>query len=387
MKETLVIVGNHPRSRGLFDFSREDCDVWVFNEAMAQPWVKRADAVFQLHIPTIWRNPQNRNDPKHYEWLKSGFTPTVLMQEQFDDVPKSVHFPKDEILSYFSNGQVNGKPIQEVSSSPSWALAYGIYLNYKRIEVYGVELESNTEYAYQQGNFKYWCGVAVGRGIDLQLYNSMFNSPLYGYEGEVFLPYETFINRTMELFPQRAELEQKYISVSTVALEIVKRFANGDVTKEIMPAVQNYIQASLQLGELDGAIQENKRYLAKADAMNNQGGEFVFSRQEFEAGAAGAKKKCDEAEARLNALKGQLDIIHAAVVNAAKGSPKREKALNVYRSFLAEFVKMYNVYGLLRGAMAENFAYMARLDAGIKAAGGEKSEEAILDVVKKEKGL
>lgn len=383
MRETIAIVGSHPRTRGQFDFKRNDCDIWVFNEAMSQEWATRADGVFQLHIPVIWRNPQNRNDPKHYEWLKSGNTPPVFMQKRYEDVPNSVHFPKDNLLSFFSNGKINGKPIREVTCSPSWALAYAIYLGYSRIEIYGVELESNTEYAYQQGNFKYWCGVAVGRGIDLQIFNSMFDAPLYGYEGEVFIPYETFQNRIDELLPKRNELTQKYTAIAKNVIELVKQFASDNMTKEIMPAVQEYIQAAMNLGELDGAIQENNRYKSKADAMREQGGEFVFSRQEFEAGAAGTKNKAEELEAKLNSLKGQLDIIHASVINSAKDSPKREKVLDVYRSFLAEFVKSYNVYGLFRGAMAENFAYMARLDAGIKAAGGEKSERVILESVMK----
>lgn len=170
----------------MFDFNRADCDIWVFNESMSTEWVKRADAVFQLHIPTIWRNPNNRNDPRHYQWLKSGNTPTIYMQEKYEDVPKALEFPKDEVLTMLPNAKVNDGLIREVMSTPSWALAYAVYLGYERIDIYGIELDSNTEYSYQQGNFKYWVGVAVGRGIEVNVYSSMFNAPLYGYEGEVF---------------------------------------------------------------------------------------------------------------------------------------------------------------------------------------------------------
>ena len=88
-KATVAIVGSHPRTRSAFDFTRTDCDVWIFNEALADPsgWCKRADAVFQMHNPAIWRSPLNRNDPKHYNWLKSGDTPEVIMQEYYEDVP------------------------------------------------------------------------------------------------------------------------------------------------------------------------------------------------------------------------------------------------------------------------------------------------------------
>jgi len=70
MRDIVAIVGSHPVSRAWFDFTRKDCDVWVFNEAPKNDWCGRYDAVFQMHSPVIWRSEQNRNDPEHYQWLK-----------------------------------------------------------------------------------------------------------------------------------------------------------------------------------------------------------------------------------------------------------------------------------------------------------------------------
>jgi hypothetical protein len=67
--KTVAIVGSHPRTRQEFDFNRKYCDIWAFNEAVSQGWCTKADAVFQMHAPVIWKNPGNRNDPKHFEWL------------------------------------------------------------------------------------------------------------------------------------------------------------------------------------------------------------------------------------------------------------------------------------------------------------------------------
>jgi hypothetical protein len=145
-----------------------------------------------------------------------------------------------------------------------------------------------------------------------------------------------------------------------------------------MAGVVKAIEAAHRLGEIDGAIQENKRYQAKADAMKADGGDFVFSRQEFEAGAAGMKERIEKVAGELQALKGQLDIYHKSVEMAAKDSPKRFKLLNTYISMVLNLVRGNNALGILRGAQAENYRYMARLDAGVKAAGGEKSEDVIL---------
>jgi len=74
--DTLVILGSHPGTRQDFDWGRvKDVDVWAFNEAVSRgEWVQFASAVFQMHIPAIWRNPTNRNDNKHADWL-AGATP------------------------------------------------------------------------------------------------------------------------------------------------------------------------------------------------------------------------------------------------------------------------------------------------------------------------
>jgi hypothetical protein len=310
MKDVVAIVGSHPQTRGLFDFTRTDCDIWVFNEAMSTEWTKRADAVFQLHIPTIWRNPNNRNDPNHYAWLKSGQTPAILMQDVYEDVPNSVRFPREDILDVIQNGTANGQPIKEVSCSPAWALAYAIQQGYKKIEVYGVELSSNTEYHYQQGNFKFWLGVAIGKDIDVQIHSTMFDNPQYGYEGEVFLPEDTFSERIQELRPRIIDLQGAFSASSIELNSALERFIGVNTSNEIMAGVVKAIEAAHRLGEIDGAIQENKRYQAKADAMKADGGDFVFSRQEFEAGAAGMKERVEKVAGELQALKGQLDIYH-----------------------------------------------------------------------------
>ena len=126
MKSTLAIIGSHSGTRGQYDWTRSDCDAWVFNEALSSSQVlrrsaeelrKRGDpikaqiqeeqafvpddgvsAVFQLHLPAIWKNPKNRNDPHHYEWLKSGNTPDIYMLEAFEEVPRAIKYPLDEVI-------------------------------------------------------------------------------------------------------------------------------------------------------------------------------------------------------------------------------------------------------------------------------------------------
>jgi formylmethanofuran:tetrahydromethanopterin formyltransferase len=51
----------------------------------------------------------------------------------------------------------------------------------------------------------------------------------------------------------------------------------------------------------------------------------------------------------------------------------------MYKDVIAKYWQINNVYGILKGIAGENFYYMAYLDKHIRAAGGGKSEEALLE--------
>ena len=159
--KTVAIIGSHPLSRGDFDFNRTDCEIWVFNEALASDWCKRATAVFQMHTPTIWKNPLNRNDPGHAAWLMSGDTPIIYMQEKYQEVPKAVKYPLDEVIQLLQ--PFNYK--KYLTSSVSQAIALTIVQGFEKIELYGIGMETETEYFYQRDCVAFWTGYAVGRGI------------------------------------------------------------------------------------------------------------------------------------------------------------------------------------------------------------------------------
>lgn len=377
--KTLAILGSHPRTRDKFDW-REGVDVWSFNEAASNPinskWLKRADAIFQMHIPAIWRNPNNRNDPKHYDWLKSQNEITVYMQDVYEDVPMSVKYPLEGIRDMLGKDNAHF-----LTSSVPQAMALAAYLDqYDRIEVYGVAMETNTEYGFQREGVAFWLGFLKGRGMDVYFADPTFEAPLYGYEGEVFIKYERFTNRIAELDPMRKEISGQYLAVKAQFDLTLDRFTREGqkAEQELNQAVKNLRTLAEQLGQIDGAIQENQRYLTKADEMLKVTEDFVFSRQEFESAAATKKIEADKAMMKLNSIGTTLSHLHVAVLRSAKGSTKHKKNLEFYRATLQEYFENVNMMGILRGVAIENHNYMTYLDRHIKAAGGSKSEEAIL---------
>ena len=375
MNTTLAIVGSHPRTRGLFDFSRSDVDVWAFNEALSNKTIPRANVIFQMHVPPIWRNPQNRNDPGHFAWLQSQNDCDVYMQDKYEDVPRSLTYPISEIQAMIAS------PDHFLSSSVPQAMALAAYLKqYKRVEIYGVAMETNTEYQFQREGVAFWYGYLKGQGVDVYFADETFRCLLYGYEGEVSIPYSTFDERIAELQPELDTMSSEYSALNMGALKIVEKFAEGDNTKDIVAIIQSLVELSDKLGKVSGAQQENIRYKGKADAMREaSGGEFIFSRQEFESGAKTHSDNATKLQADVNQIGGKAELIHQSIVKAAKNSPRRKKLIEAYKNLMGEYLQTHNLMSLYLGAANENYRYMVRLDKGVRAAGGEKSEAVLLE--------
>ena len=192
---TVAIVGMYKATVAEFDFNRSDCDVWVFNETISGNKLPRADAVFQMHRPVIWRSKTNRNDPGHYDWLQNNRTLPVYMIESM----RCSH-----VRQYQVRGTKASKRLS-ICCVVSYALALAIYQGYERIEVYGVEMETETEYGHQRDGVTYWVGVAQGRGIEVDYHSiNVLKSPLYGFDGDTTLP--------IELFQERVNILQRSIS-------------------------------------------------------------------------------------------------------------------------------------------------------------------------------
>lgn len=180
-------MGTHPNGLKTFDWSRTDCDIWMFNEAPNAKFegkivYPKCDACLQLHHEAMWKNPKNRSDAEHYHWLSSGKTPTIYMQDRFPEVPKSVKYPIEGVFSLLDNVKiiVNGKEkrFKYFSSSPDYAFALVAEMwkrgkKYERVEVHGIELETESEYQYQRTGFGFWTGYLAALGIKLVLYNSI----------------------------------------------------------------------------------------------------------------------------------------------------------------------------------------------------------------------
>ena len=171
--EKVAIVG-FADSKVSAPYNDPSFEIWAVNEMWVDPTVQRWDVLFEIH-DLDWIK-EGKRDKRHYEFLKKCQKP-IFMIDHYEDIPNSIKFPKDEILEYFDTTYF--------TNSISFEIALAIYLGFKEIHLYGVNMANDEEYAGQRPSVEFFCGWAKGAGIKLyiptesDLLKCMY---VYGYE-------------------------------------------------------------------------------------------------------------------------------------------------------------------------------------------------------------
>lgn len=130
-----------------------------------------------LHPPACFRTERKGWHTNYHSWLKSLQTP-IFMQEEWDDIPMAVRYPRERILAeyrpYFTN-------------HCAWMIALAMTEGVRTIGLFGCQYGASTEYAVQRGSLEYWLGRFEQGGGQVVLppqYSDVLGYPgkLYGYE-------------------------------------------------------------------------------------------------------------------------------------------------------------------------------------------------------------
>lgn len=178
----VAIVGAQELTREKAPFGDTEYDIWSFADWICSSWLKRCTGLFEIHLPNVYMN--HPRTPQYWDTLQKTEIPVWMYPVADPRVPGSVLFPMQEILDMIALGKTNGERFKPLNSSVAYAMALAIYLEYEVIDVYGVEMAHSSEYMSQQPIFAFWSGVAVGKGIQLNINCSqgLFVQPLYGLE-------------------------------------------------------------------------------------------------------------------------------------------------------------------------------------------------------------
>jgi hypothetical protein len=183
-KRTVAIVGSAWTTRSWAPYQEPGVEVWCFNEMHGQPGVGQADRWFQLH-PRREFTKEHRFD--HWGWLQKDHEFPIYMQMEYDGIPRAARFPLKEIQTAMLGKLWRGeRPIEKLfGSSMSYAVAMALWeKRFDRIELFGIELALEGEWAYQRESMAFWLGKADGMGLETWMPEQceLFRMPLYAYE-------------------------------------------------------------------------------------------------------------------------------------------------------------------------------------------------------------
>jgi hypothetical protein len=197
--EKVAIVGFAPSSMMLAPWDDKSFEIWGVNELYQV--APRIDVLFEIHDYELLRS--KKRFARHLEWLRNNTTIPVFTQEVFPDIPKSVKFPKDELVEKYGRYFTN---------SISWEIALAMELGFNEIHLYGVDMATSEEYGDQRPSVEYFVGLARASGIKVYVppesdLLKCFN--LYGFEDKA----ATEIHLKMKA--RAAELDQRIQQLQT----------------------------------------------------------------------------------------------------------------------------------------------------------------------------
>ena len=161
--KTLAIVGYSPTTRNQAPFDNQDITIAGLNEEHVFDWFARKTGNltwFQLHPRESFTRESNSGDPKHWEWLQKKHPFPIYMQQKWDDIPSGKKYPLEKVYARFGNYFTN---------TLTFIMAWAVLEEYERLELYGFDMASDTEYKHQRPNACYWIGMCRGMGIDVYI--------------------------------------------------------------------------------------------------------------------------------------------------------------------------------------------------------------------------
>lgn len=121
---------------------------------------------------------------------------------KFDgDIIDQNNYPLDLIIAKFNS--------RFFTNSISYMIAYALYNDFTKISIYGVDMDSESEYEFERPSVTFWIGFAKGLSVEVSIASDV-DSPifLYGFEDYSVLikKLKDRMNYSMEMAKAHQEL-------------------------------------------------------------------------------------------------------------------------------------------------------------------------------------
>ena len=158
-RKKVAIVGGGP-TRAQAPYKKKDWEIWAFSSSKYR--YRRVDRWFEIHHLKDLRQQlagrrRGRRTFKGYMKYMRRLKCPVYMMKRHRKIPRSVKFPKDELIKEFG-------PC--FTSTASWLVGLDIMEGYETIGLWGIN-PRGPEYRRQRAALRYLLSVAKRRGIRL----------------------------------------------------------------------------------------------------------------------------------------------------------------------------------------------------------------------------
>ena len=185
-KPKCALVGFCQSSRDLTPYLDNDFEIWGLNKGYI--FQAKWDRWFEMHGPGIYKWPIRRPH-RHMDFLRA--QPIVYLHVADPEIPNSVAFPLKEVaddigLNVFrlmaDNSLESMVENPYLSSSIAYEIALAIHERFEEIHLYGIDLNTGGEYAWQKPGVEFLLGVAAARGIKVVVPDNcaLLKGKLYG---------------------------------------------------------------------------------------------------------------------------------------------------------------------------------------------------------------
>lgn len=267
MGRKVAIVARHPKSRYLAPLSDKQFEIWTmspFENGDKFTDLPRWDVFFEIHSKTHLE----KEVPGAWDWLlkEKEAGRNVVMREDLD------RLEVEKIAT-----AVDGR--HYLTCTPAFCIAYAIKAgDVEELHLYGCDMATDGEYAYERPCVEFWLGVAAGKGIKVYLPDEcdLCNSPqLYGFHDQS--AYLTNVRARGEELKHRisaceSELEQKRTMMSAAAairgeLDTIAQHENhveymqdraAELDHGLKQLQQELTNKEAEYHMLQGCLEENK---------------------------------------------------------------------------------------------------------------------------------
>lgn len=251
--DTIAIVGFAPATRNKTPWNNPKIDLMGLNEEYHWDWFEQkpenVTVWLQIHSRNSFMRPANHNDDKHAEWLKQEHPFPILMQEEFPDIPSSVRYPIEEVTKLYG---------RYWRSSLAYAVAWAQLVGYKRIELYGFEMGSDSEYWGQRANACYIIGKTRGFGTEIYTppISHLLTGIRYAYESNLIGARQDLETNLAVLKKDKKQIEAELAGMQG-QVEVLEPLAKQrpELLPELNAAKEAYKEKFAQIKILDGRTQ------------------------------------------------------------------------------------------------------------------------------------